>query len=253
MRGYFVLSSLIGLAAVAQPSMEGADVTADFALDMPAAQRTKFDAETIANVSELEKDIIDEADSIWSWMRQVIASPLSTGDYACLTMKAHGGKRRLRQTIQIGYCEPLGTNMSFEVSIGHVTKSLHLPEWLDPSGGSITFPKFFSQVYDDTQCTVNSTIADAGLASLPDVHHIHIGNGKCVVKIEEEPLPTLPPTAEETTTTPSPTQTTTTPSPTQTSTTPAPSETPTPTIQSDTPVPSAAEPEIDVSADVTVN
>ncbi|KAF4702416.1 hypothetical protein FOZ63_008315 [Perkinsus olseni] len=239
MRGYFLLSCLIGLAAVAQPSMEDADVTTDFALDMPAAQRTKFDAETIANVSELEKDIIDEADSIWSWMRQVIASPLSTGDYACLTMKAHGGKRLLRQTIQIGYW--------------HVTKSLHLPEWLDPTGGSITFPKFFSQVYDDTQCTVNSTIADAGLASLPDVHHIHIGNGKCVAKIEEEPLPTMPPTAKETTTTPSPKQTTTSPSPTQTSTTPASTETPTPTIQGDAPVPSAAEPEIDVSADVTVN
>lgn len=68
----------------------------------------------MANLSEIEADIIDEADSIWSWIRQVVASPMSTGDYACLKMKAKGGKgdkEVLKQTIQIGYCEPLGKNM----------------------------------------------------------------------------------------------------------------------------------------------
>ncbi|EER18675.1 hypothetical protein Pmar_PMAR012083, partial [Perkinsus marinus ATCC 50983] len=63
--------------------------------------------------------------------------------------------------------------------------------------------------YDDTQCTVNSTRADAGLASLRRVHKIHIKEGKCVVKVEEEPLPTLPSTATNASTTPTPTETTT--------------------------------------------
>lgn len=125
MRGYLFLSALIGLVA-AQLSLNDVDVTTDFALDIPAAQRAKFDTETvnsgrvlvcrsmvlqIANLSEIEKDIINETKSIWSWIRQVIASPMSIGDYACLTMKAKCGKTLLRQTIQIGYCEPLGTDM----------------------------------------------------------------------------------------------------------------------------------------------
>ncbi|EER18676.1 hypothetical protein Pmar_PMAR012084 [Perkinsus marinus ATCC 50983] len=110
MRGYLLLSALIGLVA-AQLSLNDVDVTTDFALDIPAAQRAKFDTETVANLSEIEKDIINETKSIWSWIRQVIASPMSIGDYACLTMKAKCGKTLLRQTIQIGYCEPLGTDM----------------------------------------------------------------------------------------------------------------------------------------------
>lgn len=112
--------------------------------------------------------------------------------------------------------------------------------------------------YDDTQCTVNSTVADAGLLSLPHVHKIHIKNGKCVVKVEEEPLPTLPPTAV--TTTPTPTeQTTTTPTPTEaaTTTTPTPIETTTPTVKSEESgaevTPPAAEPETGVSEEVAVN
>mmetsp|Transcript_4465 Transcript_4465/g.3644 ORF Transcript_4465/g.3644 Transcript_4465/m.3644 type:complete len:85 (+) Transcript_4465:3-257(+) len=82
------------------------------------------------------------------------------------------------------------------------------------------------------------------LASLPEVHKIHIENGKCVIKMEAEPLPTLPPTEQETQ------------APSEEPST-APPETTTPARtteeEKESPPAAAAAPEIGVSAEVTVD
>ncbi|KAF4675512.1 hypothetical protein FOL47_007650 [Perkinsus chesapeaki] len=183
-----VLASLAAIGAV------GAyDMTADFAFDVHDEIKEKFTDAAKESMFEMQKHLREVLSPLH---HMVIPAPVATGDPVCVELKDGEGATILVQSAQIDYCEPYGTNMSFVVKIGSVTKTLNLPPFIDPTGGSITVPRFFSHLYNGTACNVSEKV-EGGLAGIPEVISVHVEKDVCPGDDPAELWPTVEPKAKK--------------------------------------------------------
>ncbi|KAF4756371.1 hypothetical protein FOZ63_012477, partial [Perkinsus olseni] len=150
-------------------------MTADFALDVHDSIKEKFSEAARESMLEVQKHLREVLSPLH---HMVIPAPVTSGDPVCVELKDAEGDVILTQSAQIDYCEPYGTDMSFVVKIGSVTKTLNLPPFIDPTGGSITVPRFFSHLYNGTDCDVSKKL-DGGLAGITEVISVHVEKDVC--------------------------------------------------------------------------
>ncbi|KAF4724424.1 hypothetical protein FOZ62_021383 [Perkinsus olseni] len=166
-RVWYSLASFVAVAAY--------DMTADFALDVHDSIKEKFSEAARESMLEVQKHLREVLSPLH---HMVIPAPVTSGDPVCVELKDAEGDVILTQSAQIDYCEPYGTDMSFVVKIGSVTKTLNLPPFIDPTGGSITVPRFFSHLYNGTDCDVSKKL-DGGLAGITEVISVHVEKDVC--------------------------------------------------------------------------
>ncbi|KAF4668100.1 hypothetical protein FOL46_002165, partial [Perkinsus olseni] len=166
-RVWYSLASFVAVVAY--------DMTADFALDVHDSIKEKFSEAARESMLEVQKHLREVLSPLH---HMVIPAPVASGDPVCVELKDAEGDVVLTQSAQIDYCEPYGTDMSFVVKIGSVTKTLNLPPFIDPTGGSITVPRFFSHLYNGTDCDVSKKL-DGGLAGITEVISVHVEKDVC--------------------------------------------------------------------------
>ncbi|KAF4712082.1 hypothetical protein FOZ63_008316 [Perkinsus olseni] len=166
-RVWYSLASFVAVVAY--------DMTADFALDVHDSIKEKFSEAARESMLEVQKHLREVLSPLH---HMVIPAPVASGDPVCVELKDAEGDVILTQSAQIDYCEPYGTDMSFVVKIGSVTKTLNLPPFIDPTGGSITVPRFFSHLYNGTDCDVSKKL-DGGLVGITEVISVYVEKDVC--------------------------------------------------------------------------